>query len=95
MVLMGHSEAEAADEAAMVRSQLAYARGRAGKAAAAAEQLKQIVRSRCLVCRSMDVGADFSVAVVGGWCVAIRQKGNASQKRRPEFLCHEDKRFIP
>lgn len=46
LVAVGHSEAEAADEAAMVRSQLAYARGRAGKAAAAAEQLKQIVRSR-------------------------------------------------
>ncbi|CAM9248188.1 unnamed protein product, partial [Hapterophycus canaliculatus] len=46
LTAMGHSEAEATDEAAMVRSQLAYAEGRAGKAAAAAEQLKQIVRSR-------------------------------------------------
>eukprot|EP00752_Nemacystus_decipiens_P006033 g5448.t1 len=46
LMAMGHTEAEATDEAAMVRSQLAYARGRAGKAVAAAEQLKQVVRSR-------------------------------------------------
>lgn len=44
---MGHSEAEAADEAAMVMSQMAFAQGGAGKNAAAAERLKQIVRSRC------------------------------------------------
>lgn len=43
---MGQSEAEAADEASMVLSQLAYAEGVAGKAGAAAERLKQVVRSR-------------------------------------------------
>lgn len=46
---MGQSEAEAADEASMIMSQLAYAQGGAGKYAAAAERLKQIVRSRCVV----------------------------------------------
>ncbi|CAN0225353.1 unnamed protein product [Pylaiella littoralis] len=46
LMAMGHSEAEAVDEAAMVRSQLAFARGRAGKIEEAAEQLKQVVRSR-------------------------------------------------
>ncbi|CAN0007398.1 unnamed protein product, partial [Ectocarpus fasciculatus] len=46
LVALGHSDAEAADEASMVRSQLAYAASRAGKTAAAAEQLKQVVRSR-------------------------------------------------
>ncbi|CAN0220394.1 unnamed protein product, partial [Scytosiphon promiscuus] len=46
LTAIGHSEEEAIDEAAMVRSQLAYAEARAGKVAAAAEQLKQIVRSR-------------------------------------------------
>lgn len=53
LTAMGHSEEEAADEASMVRSQLAFARARAGKGAAAAEQLKQIVRSRydgCCCC---------------------------------------------
>lgn len=47
LVALGHSDAEAADEASIVRSQLAYAASRAGKTAAAAEQLKQVVRSRC------------------------------------------------
>lgn len=55
LVALGHSDAEAADEASMVRSQLAYAASRAGKTAAAAEQLKQVVRSRCDRCSAMCV----------------------------------------
>ncbi|CAM9427818.1 unnamed protein product [Laminaria digitata] len=46
LVAMGQSEAGAADEASMIMSQLAFAQGGGGKYAAAAERLKQIVRSR-------------------------------------------------
>lgn len=43
---MGHTEDEAADEASIVASQLAFARGMQGRRAEASERLKQVVRSR-------------------------------------------------
>lgn len=50
LMAVGQSEAEAADEASMVLSQLAYAQANAGKLATAVERLKQIVRSRYVWC---------------------------------------------
>lgn len=46
MIEEGQSETDAADEAAIISAQLAFAQARAGKRAAATERLKQVVRSR-------------------------------------------------
>lgn len=54
----GQSESDAADEAAIVSAQLAYAQARAGKRAAATERLKQVVRSRYVGIGAIVVGTD-------------------------------------